>query len=195
MPPGSVIRYYNPFRGIIPNSRADYPRVTHPFAAVLVQPKPDFLARLACIKHAASVRSEPGSNSPSNISICFVFDPFTDTNRGLCHSELTFGRASKYEYFGPATRAHIRAASSTWLFSCQRTIYFRKKSLRDIAVRQTHILIIRPCYVKSFFFKSESFSAGASLLREVSNSTSHTTLGRQRKRSPPLKYRQGMIYL
>ena len=26
----------------------------------------DFLARLACVRHAASVRSEPGSNSPSH---------------------------------------------------------------------------------------------------------------------------------
>ncbi|TMB00106.1 MAG: hypothetical protein E6J57_08550 [Deltaproteobacteria bacterium] len=25
---------------------------------------PPFLARLACVRHAASVRSEPGSNSP-----------------------------------------------------------------------------------------------------------------------------------
>ena len=30
-------------------------------------PEGGFLARLACIKHAASVRSEPGSNSPSII--------------------------------------------------------------------------------------------------------------------------------
>ena len=46
-----------------PVSRADYPRVTHPFAAV---PRPEglVLARLACVKRAASVRPEPGSNSP-----------------------------------------------------------------------------------------------------------------------------------
>ena len=34
----------------------------HPFATILV-PK-NFLVRLACVKHAASVHSEPGSNSP-----------------------------------------------------------------------------------------------------------------------------------
>jgi hypothetical protein len=38
-----------------------FSRVTHPFAAVLI-PK-DFLARLACVRHAASIHSEPGSNS------------------------------------------------------------------------------------------------------------------------------------
>ena len=30
-------------------------------------PEGTFLARLACVKHAASVRSEPGSNSPLGI--------------------------------------------------------------------------------------------------------------------------------
>src|SRR5688572_12664867 len=34
------------------------PRVTHPFATI-----PEGIVRLACVKHAASVRSEPGSNS------------------------------------------------------------------------------------------------------------------------------------
>ena len=41
--------------------RADYPRVTHPCATILT-PK-GFPVRLACVRHAASVRSEPGSNS------------------------------------------------------------------------------------------------------------------------------------
>src|SRR5690348_11143270 len=40
----------------------DYPRVTPPFAGVLTLA--GFLPRLACVRHAASVRSEPGSNSP-----------------------------------------------------------------------------------------------------------------------------------
>ena len=38
---------------------ADYSRVTNPFAAL-----PCGIARLACLIHAASVHSEPGSNSP-----------------------------------------------------------------------------------------------------------------------------------
>ena len=39
----------------------DYPRVTHPYATLLrIAP---FLVRLACVKRAASVDSEPGSNS------------------------------------------------------------------------------------------------------------------------------------
>ena len=42
---------YSPEKGI-------FPRVTHPSAAL-----PERSARLACIRPAASVRSEPGSNS------------------------------------------------------------------------------------------------------------------------------------
>ena len=41
--------------------KADCSRVTHPSAATSV-PK-DLVARLACVRHAASVRPEPGSNS------------------------------------------------------------------------------------------------------------------------------------
>ena len=60
--PCCIMRYYHMFPCAIPHRRADYPRVTHPSAAS----RPEGLfARLACLKRAASVRSEPGSNSPS----------------------------------------------------------------------------------------------------------------------------------
>ncbi len=42
-------------------------RVTHPFATSTT-PEESLLVRLACVKHAASVRPEPGSNPPSKIS-------------------------------------------------------------------------------------------------------------------------------
>ena len=45
---------------VIPDPGTGCSRVTHPSAAVL-GPKP-FPARLACVRHAASVRPEPGSN-------------------------------------------------------------------------------------------------------------------------------------
>ena len=50
----------------IPKCRADYSRVTHPFAA-RAPSEEGLSARLACVKHAASVRPEPGSNSPKKI--------------------------------------------------------------------------------------------------------------------------------
>ena len=46
--------------------KGTFPRVTHPSAA-----HPEGCARLACIRPAASVRSEPGSNSQvESISLC-----------------------------------------------------------------------------------------------------------------------------
>jgi hypothetical protein len=49
---------------LFPIRRVGFPRVTHPCAALLPLPKQRVLARLACVKRAANVRSEPGSNSP-----------------------------------------------------------------------------------------------------------------------------------
>ena len=54
------MRYYSPFRVAIPLYRPGSPRVTHPSAAKM---HCCIFARLACVKHAASVRPEPGSNS------------------------------------------------------------------------------------------------------------------------------------
>ena len=53
---------------IIPQYRAGCPHVTHPSAAKIERNPAEALilsisARLACVKHAASVHPEPGSNS------------------------------------------------------------------------------------------------------------------------------------
>ena len=68
----------------IPVQGADHPRVTHPSAA---SPAEAGFARLACLRRAASVRSEPGSNSPSLIPLAlgqrlltFQFSPPLATN-------------------------------------------------------------------------------------------------------------------
>ncbi len=55
------IRYYLYFRRAIPNFGVGWSRVTHPSAT-----RPCGLVRLACVRHAASVNPEPGSNSPSD---------------------------------------------------------------------------------------------------------------------------------
>ena len=62
-----IIRYYPPSRTAIPNPRVD----TH--ALLPLTPVPPLLGfpRLACLIHAANVRSEPGSN-PSK---CIVDNP------------------------------------------------------------------------------------------------------------------------
>ena len=64
---------YLRFREAVLLLKAGYPRVTHPFAAISIllvgfpegQPPHNVkIARLACLIHAASVHSEPGSNPP-----------------------------------------------------------------------------------------------------------------------------------
>ena len=47
----------------IPKQKAGCPRVTQPFAT-LYTPEGALIVRLACVRRAASVHPEPGSNSP-----------------------------------------------------------------------------------------------------------------------------------
>ena len=65
MRPGGGIRYYPGFPRAIPGEGAGSPRVTQPFATRF-RPKAGAV-RLACVRRAASVHPEPGSNSPSNM--------------------------------------------------------------------------------------------------------------------------------
>ena len=57
------IRYWSSFPMGIPKYEAGWSRVTHPFAT-LCPAEAGLIVRLACVKHAASVHPEPGSNSP-----------------------------------------------------------------------------------------------------------------------------------
>ena len=62
-----LMRYYQLFPAAIPRKKAGSPRVTHPSATnkwkfhPKIQSPPS--VRLACVRHAASVHPEPGSNS------------------------------------------------------------------------------------------------------------------------------------
>ena len=58
------MRYYPMFPWAIPHPGTDHLRVTHPFAT-LPHSEERVPVRLACLRRAASVSSEPGSNSPS----------------------------------------------------------------------------------------------------------------------------------
>ena len=83
------IRYYSTFPWAIPLLWAGYSRVTRPSATVhLSFPPEDFysrlLVRLACVRHAASVRPEPGSNSRSLWSL------FVRITSSVCSSKSAF---------------------------------------------------------------------------------------------------------
>ena len=59
-------------------SKVGYSRVTHPSAANPIHLHPEgfrriFIARLACVRRAASVRPEPGSNSQLKFDLLSQF--------------------------------------------------------------------------------------------------------------------------
>ena len=72
------ISYQLTFLSVIRVSQVDYLRVTHPSATKLYifHPKTSYIyfVRLACVRHAASVHPEPGSNS----QLKFILQLFTD---------------------------------------------------------------------------------------------------------------------
>ena len=69
----ALMRYSQSFPTVIPLYEAGYPRVTHPSATKLKTILSEEIqvvssVRLACVKHAASVHPEPGSNS--HVKVC-----------------------------------------------------------------------------------------------------------------------------
>ena len=69
------MRFYQPFPAAIPLYEAGYPRVTHPSATKCAAKSAEasikaHSVRLACVKHAASVHPEPGSNSHVKMFVC-----------------------------------------------------------------------------------------------------------------------------
>ena len=87
-----------PFGQLSRIQRAGYPRVTHPCATLLHIPKDVFLVRLACVKHAASVRSEPGSNSP-----VILFNPINVHE----HSAIQFSKINGGNYEATPPLLHL----------------------------------------------------------------------------------------
>ncbi len=78
-----LMRYYPMFPWAIPHPGIDHLRVTHPFATLPLT-EVRVPVRLACLKRAASVRSEPGSNSPSYVTV----GPKTDSSIDRSHTLL-----------------------------------------------------------------------------------------------------------
>ena len=109
------MRYYQSFPTAIPHNGAGCPRVTHPSAT---QSSSGFgrslrlksFVRLACVRHAASVHPEPGSNS--HFKVCTFFQDLA----GLSFITLSVlpnnPHSSFKELFGVAS-----------LFSCQGSLY------------------------------------------------------------------------
>ena len=67
----ALMRYQQSFPTVVPQYKAGYPRVTHPSATKFTIARLHVNSvRLACVRHAASVHPEPGSNS--HVKMVFV---------------------------------------------------------------------------------------------------------------------------
>src|SRR6266496_1584722 len=95
-----VSRRYPPLRGT-------FRCITHPFAARR-QSCPRAAARLACVKHAASVQSEPGSNSSvqSIQSLSIDVGPIPILKLPPKNQDKTFHRVSTSSFLHPSKIAH-----------------------------------------------------------------------------------------
>lgn len=104
--------YYRSFRTAIPLQRAGYSRVTHPFAA-FPRCKHLVLARLACVRHAASVHPEPGSNSSIQTHcICWMHLPVSSC---LVHIFWAF-RSSLFDFQRSKRHKKRHTQRQIWVF-------------------------------------------------------------------------------
>ena len=74
----------------------DCSRVTHPFATAFISTCASIkTVRLACLNHAASVHSEPGSNSPKRVKNLVILELLNFMGRSpqliLLYLELLIG--------------------------------------------------------------------------------------------------------
>ena len=102
----ALMRFYQPFPAAIPRYGAGCPRVTHPSATKCIGDSAEASSvihsvRLACVKHAASVHPEPGSNSHVLILVLdkqlaaiysliyctfYKFENFLESSGSYCYS-------------------------------------------------------------------------------------------------------------
>jgi hypothetical protein len=114
------MRHCRRFLAGIPHQRAGHPRVTHPSATRSPSSCEERkLVRLACVRHAASVYPEPGSNSPSNRLYCTLFTKGVSTGVGatlsLAARSLKRVDDSKRRSCDPGQAACYFV--NTWLFA------------------------------------------------------------------------------
>jgi hypothetical protein len=142
-----------------------------------------FLARLACVKHAASVRSEPGSNSPlkvwsQEISSCFLlFLPasvrwfFFDRRKSYClaFKELLSRKSLIGAYQSPV-KGRGSSLSLTFFVSRAKTLrgtIYIKRRQEVVKIRERYLCHLSvhqsPCMFlnKGGVYAAREFNSGA----------------------------------
>jgi hypothetical protein len=99
---------------------------------------PDFLPRLACLRHAASVRSEPGSNSPCKLIVSSRADAATASD-GMDRPQLNQrNRTGLDPHSIPAARLK---ACTTIQFSKTGALRGKRKYYRSAPPVSIHFLV------------------------------------------------------
>ena len=111
-----------------------FPCITHP-CATLLTPK-GFLVRLACVKHAASVRSEPGSNSPVKLVRSLL-----ERTRISCVNQTTFGCAL-IESPTSVSAIQLSRSDSPLAMRCRRgSVLTGRRKVRHEGVAVNHFFL------------------------------------------------------
>ena len=153
----SVSERYSPLEGRLLTC---YSPVRH----FMHSPKGALIVRLACLRHAASVDSEPGSNSrwflshffPSEIHLTCPFKPKLEANFIRCSRINTWTyissfQISTFEPFGPST--HLRGETTDYTEAIIVVKHTKAKfqllfTKQEFAWRQSPILYAQPSVVK-----------------------------------------------
>ena len=146
------MRYYHPFPEAIPHSEAGSSRVTHP-SATKIKTEALISVRLACVKRAASVRPEPGSNSLKKLYIKrfypFSIDP--KASRSL-RSQLPFTSLSDAPRFLFLSR--LDSLKGLYFFKFLKTSSIQTSRACSIVV---HCSIFKIPAAVNFSLKSSGF--------------------------------------
>src|SRR3954471_10680363 len=142
--------------------RADYPRVTHPFAA-FPGPEGPVLARLACVKRAASARPEPGSNSPRR-------SVRLPKEAGFRHLELVLkvspeGDDRFVRFLAGSQKPPPRSRRKRTLLSFQRPRRFLVRPVKKPPTRARGLQITGTCVVSECVRRRSSFRVAGTFLR------------------------------
>ena len=126
-----------------PSLEGRYPCVTHP-SATRSPTEAGKRVRLACVRHAASVYPEPGSNSPSNVW-CFSF-----SKRILCIGARDPGQALVVQTLGCSqivVRLHgARGSASLWSHELTGTGMCRETSNVSVKTISCCIVMYLICF-------------------------------------------------
>ena len=144
------MRYQQSFPTVVPQLRADSLCITHPSATFLCS-KLQILVRLACMKHAASVHPEPGSNSPlSEKFMSLVHIPMNRSTSFIVLVRLIFSKSTgiyRLQLFYCQCSIYLLAQKKVTKILLFRSLLFHSSPLSDIFHPITSIFFVNIFFI------------------------------------------------